>query len=152
LTINIDDLTEEELLVLNHRIVARLKFLESYHTHKEMMRFVPGDKVSFVPQGRDALFGVLVKFNKKTATIINESGHKWNVSPHLLRNIKDAEPAEPTKGNGMLLISKIRSGYPHNMYKLLSTLTRTWQPGGQIANAICPPERPRRLTWCYASL
>jgi hypothetical protein len=33
----------------------------------------------------------LVKYNKKTVTVITESGHKWNVSPHLLTKIKDVK-------------------------------------------------------------
>ena len=45
--IDIDKLSEEELVDLNHRIVERLKFLESCYTHKEMMEFSPGDQVSF---------------------------------------------------------------------------------------------------------
>jgi len=37
--INIDDLTYEQLLKLNHKIVERLKFMDSMHTHNEMMQF-----------------------------------------------------------------------------------------------------------------
>ena len=37
--IDIDTLTEKELIELNHRIVERLKFLESMRTHAEMMEF-----------------------------------------------------------------------------------------------------------------
>lgn len=88
MTIDIDNLSEEELLELNHRIVERLKFLESVQTHKEMMQFNPGEQVSFQPQGRKKLTGTLVKFNKKTVTVITDSGQKWNVSPHLLKKVK----------------------------------------------------------------
>lgn len=91
MTINIDDLTEDELLELNHRIVERLKFIESYHTHREMMRFSPGEKVSFEPPGREPQFGTLIKFNKKTVTVITDSGRRWNLSPQLLRKVKDAK-------------------------------------------------------------
>lgn len=31
----------------------------------------------------------LVKYNKKTVTVITESGQKWNVSPHLLSKVKN---------------------------------------------------------------
>jgi hypothetical protein len=88
MNIDIDKLTEEELIDLNYRIVERLKFLESYHTHKEMMEFSPGDQVSFEPHGQKKKVGTLVKFNKKTVTIITESGQKWNVAPHLLTKVK----------------------------------------------------------------
>ncbi len=92
MAINIDNLTEDELVKLNHRIVERLKFLETFHTHNEMMQFSPGEQVSFQPSGRSPQFGTLVKFNKKTVTVITESGQKWNVSPQLLKKVKQANP------------------------------------------------------------
>ncbi|WP_043321004.1 hypothetical protein, partial [Microbulbifer sp. HZ11] len=88
MNIDIDSLSEDELIVLNQRIVERLKFLESMHTHKEMMQFNPGEKVSFEPPGRGRQIGTLVKYNKKTVTVITEGGQKWNVSPHLLSKVK----------------------------------------------------------------
>jgi len=87
--IDIDKLTEDELIELNHRIVERLKFLESMHTHNEMLQFNPGEKVSFQPPGRGRQIGTLVKCNNKTVTVITESGQKWNVSPHLLSKVKN---------------------------------------------------------------
>lgn len=87
--IDIDSLTYDELIELNQKIVARLKFLDSMQTHKEMMQFSPGDQVCFEPPGRGKLFGTLVKYNKKTVTVLTESGQKWNVSPHLLSKVKN---------------------------------------------------------------
>ena|SRR5690554_3562877 len=89
--IDIDSLSEDELIELNHRIVERLKFLETMHTHKEMMEFRPGERVCFEPPGRGAQFGTLFKFNKKTVTVVTESGQRWNVSPHLLKKVKDVK-------------------------------------------------------------
>jgi hypothetical protein len=86
--IDIDKLTESELVDLNHRIVGRLKFLESMHHHQEMMKFSIGEKVSFEPPGRGRQMGTLVKYNKKSVTVITEAGQKWTVSPHLLSKIK----------------------------------------------------------------
>lgn len=97
MSMDIDHLTEDELIELNHRIVERLKFLESMHTHSEMMQFSPGEKVSFEPPGRGRQLGTLVKYNKKTVTVITESGQKWNVSPHLLSKVKNAS-AERREG------------------------------------------------------
>ena len=91
MTINIDQLSEQELIDLNHRIVERLRFLESMHTHKEMMQFSPGEQVSFESSGRVRQIGTIIKYNKKTVTIITESGQKWNVSPHLLSKVKDVK-------------------------------------------------------------
>ena len=34
--IDLDSLTYNELVALNHKIVERLKFLDAMHTHREM--------------------------------------------------------------------------------------------------------------------
>ena len=106
MSINIDHLTEDELVELNHRIVERLKFLESMHTHKEMMQFTPGDQVSFEPPGRDRQIGTLIKYNKKTVTVITESGQKWNVSPHLLSKVKNVKSKDNQGGKVINLPGK----------------------------------------------
>ena len=76
MTIDIDSLNYDELVELNHRIVQRLKFFDSLHTHNEMMRFAPGDQVSFDPPGKAQQVGTLMKYNQKTVTVITESGEK----------------------------------------------------------------------------
>lgn len=96
--IDLEALTYDELVALNHRIVERLKFLDAMHTHREMMQFAPGDQVSFEPPGRGRQFGTLVKYNKKTVTVITDNGQKWNVSPHLLRKVKKAKGQREASG------------------------------------------------------
>ena len=97
--IDIDNLSEDELIELNHKIVERLKFLEGMHAHNEMMQFGPGEQVSFEPPGRGRQIGTLVKFNKKTVTVITETGQKWNVSPHLLSKVKNVKPKTTKPGH-----------------------------------------------------
>ena len=89
--INIENESEEELIELNQKIVERLKILETMHNHKEMIQVSPGEQVSFEPAGRGRQIGTLVKFNKKTVTVITENGQKWNVSPHLLSKVKNVK-------------------------------------------------------------
>jgi hypothetical protein len=45
--INIDELTETELIDLNHRIVERLRFLGQMRAHERMLQFKIGDRVAF---------------------------------------------------------------------------------------------------------
>ncbi len=87
--IDIDVLTEAELIDLNNRIVERLRFLDQMRSHKQMLDFRIGDRVSFQPEGRPVLSGVLTRYNKKTVTIVTDGGERWNVSPGLLRVIRD---------------------------------------------------------------
>ena len=99
--IDIDKLTEPELIELNHKIVERLKFLESMRAHAEMMTFNIGEQVSFSPPGRDDVTGILVKYNKKTVSVLTEDGQKWNVSPHLLKPVRG--PKRKVKGSGKVI-------------------------------------------------
>ncbi len=104
--IDIDRLSENELLRLNQRIVARLKFLESLHAHAEMLQFEVGQQVSFDPPGRDRQVGILVKYNKKTVTVLTDSGQRWNVSPHLLSPVKEVRRAQSGRGGVIDIKSK----------------------------------------------
>ena len=45
--IDIDKLTEEELIDLNNRIVARLRFLNQMRAHSQMLDFRIGDRSLF---------------------------------------------------------------------------------------------------------
>ena len=90
MTININSLSEEELIDLNNRIVERLRFLHQARAHSRMLDFRIGDHVSFQPEGRRMLIGVLTRYNKKTVTVITEGGERWNVAPGLLHRIVEA--------------------------------------------------------------
>lgn len=94
MTIDIDQMTRDELVALNHRIVERLKFLDSLQAHKDMMAFNIGARVSFDSPQDGRLLGTLVKFNRRTVTVVTDNGHKWNISPHLLSPVKDAKPTQ----------------------------------------------------------
>jgi hypothetical protein len=85
--INIDALSEEELVELNHKIVARLRFLSQMRSHSEMLDFRIGEKVKFHPSGHPELTGTITRYNKKTVTVITEGGQHWNVAPGLLSKL-----------------------------------------------------------------
>ncbi len=94
--IDIDKLSEEELIDLNNRIVARLRFLGQMRAHSQMLDFKIGDRVTFQPEGRPPLFGILTRYNKKTVTVITDSGQHWNVAPSLLRKAASPGSTETT--------------------------------------------------------
>jgi hypothetical protein len=96
--IDIDQLTEVELVDLNHRIVERLRFLHQLRSHVEMLEFRIGERVEFQPEGRPLETGVITRYNRKTVTVITDTGHRWNVAPQFLRRAAEPKPepaAEP---------------------------------------------------------
>ena len=88
--INIDVLTEAELIDLNNRVIERLRFLQQARSHQRMLDFRIGERVSFQPEGRGTIFGTLTRYNRKSVTVIADTGERWNVAPSFLRRV--AEP------------------------------------------------------------
>lgn len=82
--IDIDCLSEPELIDLNHKIISRLRFLREMRSHAEMMHFRIGEKVRFHPAGHPEIIGTLTRYNKKSVTVIAEDGARWNVHPSFL--------------------------------------------------------------------
>jgi len=82
--IDIDSLSEDELIELNHKVVARLRFLNQMRSHSAMLNFRVGERVKFHPGGSPELLGTLTRYNKKTVTVVTDAGQHWNVSPGLL--------------------------------------------------------------------
>ncbi len=104
--IDIDGLTEAELIDLNNRVVERLKFLNHMRAHARMLEFRIGDRVSFQPEGRPLLVGMLTRYNQKTVTVITDAGERWNVAPGLLRHANSSQSADSRTTNVIQLHKK----------------------------------------------
>lgn len=85
MSIDIDRLTEAELVDLNHRIVERLRFLDQMRAHKAMLDFAIGESVMFEDRNGQTVQGTLTRYNRKSVTVIASDGRQWNVAPGLLR-------------------------------------------------------------------
>ena len=89
MAIDIDHLTEAQLVDLNHRIVERLRFLHQMRSHKRMLDFRSGGRVSFASQTGAIVTGTLTRYSKRTVTVVADSGERWNVSPNLLQPVAE---------------------------------------------------------------
>jgi len=94
--IDIDRLTEEELIDLNHKVVARLRFLRDMRSHAAMVKFRIGERVRFHPAGHPELTGTLTRYNKKSVSIIADNGQRWNVHPSFLSKVATDPPVRNT--------------------------------------------------------
>ena len=83
--IDIDRLSEADLVDLNHRIVERLRLLQQMRSHVQMLEFKIGERVQFQPDGHPPVTGVLTRYNRKTVSVIAETGQQWNAAPQFLR-------------------------------------------------------------------
>jgi hypothetical protein len=58
-----------------------------------------------VPPG-GVLVGMLTRYNKKTVTVITDSGERWNVAPGLLCRAGEARRAEAADSSQIRLLGK----------------------------------------------
>jgi len=57
-----------------------------------------GDRVTFEPDVGTPVFGILTRYNKKKSVILMaDDGHRWNVSPRLLRLAESTLEAAKTQ-------------------------------------------------------
>jgi hypothetical protein len=100
--IDIDSLSEDQLIELNHKVVARLRFLSQMRSHSAMLDFRVGERVKFHPDGSPELLGTLTRYNKKTVTVVTDAGQHWNVSPGLLTRANPSRTASAhSNGSGV---------------------------------------------------
>lgn len=89
MTINekINNMTIEDLIELNSRIVKRIKHLRDLQNIQLSLSLNVGDFVSFDGRSRGLMKGVITKINRKTAKV-DVNGQIWNVSLTLLEKTK----------------------------------------------------------------
>jgi len=91
--INIDSLNETELIHLNQKIIERLRMMRQMRAHVQMLDFHIGERVWFQTDQLEIVRGVLVRYNKKSVTVVTDDGHRWTVSPGFLRKATTARAA-----------------------------------------------------------
>ena len=93
-------MNEEDLRFLNRLIVDRLKLLGQARSTVMLARFSVGDRVSFQGTAGQRKAGVIIRLNKKTASIATDDGQQWNVHPGFLTSVgpADIEPRGASQG------------------------------------------------------
>ena len=81
--IDISDLTIDELVDLNERVIERIKYLERIQVFEAMRAFNLGHRVTFDSRHDGRKPGVIAKFNQKSVTVLTDDGHRYNVAPGL---------------------------------------------------------------------
>ncbi len=76
---------EEDLLFLNRMVVERLNLLAQARSTVQLAQFAEGDRVYFTTNEGVLKHGVVLRLNKKTASLRTDDGQNWKVSPTLLR-------------------------------------------------------------------
>jgi hypothetical protein len=101
--LEIDGLTEEELIELNQKIVARLRFLREVKSHVQMLDFRIGERVKFKPDGRPEVFGFITRYNRKSVSLIADNGAQWRVHPSFLTKAVPEEQNQASRTDGSIV-------------------------------------------------
>jgi hypothetical protein len=81
--IDIDRLSEAQLRALHARITQRIRFIQQARAHHAMMEISLGARVMF--EGHSGMVsGTVIRYNRKTVSVISDGGTRWTVSPSLL--------------------------------------------------------------------
>lgn len=91
--INLDALSEAELIELHDAVVDRLHFLHQQKTTHALLELAIGERVMFEDNNGQTQAGIVIRRNRKTVTVHGDNGRQWNVSPQLLRKEKNAGAA-----------------------------------------------------------
>jgi hypothetical protein len=77
-------LNEDDLRFLNRLIVERFKLISQARSTVMLAHFSVGDRVRFSTGAGDQKAGVIVRLNKKTASIVTDDQQQWKVHPSFL--------------------------------------------------------------------
>ena len=80
----LEQLTIDELVLLNKLVVKRIKYLQSARNMQQMNKFFEGDYIYFLYNGKK-ITGRIIKFNQKTVSVLTDNNEKWNVHPGFLK-------------------------------------------------------------------
>jgi hypothetical protein len=81
---------EEDLRYLNRMVVERLNLLAQARSTVQLSQFAEGDRVCFTTNDGADKHAVVLRLNKKTASLLTDDGQNWKVSPMLLRKTTGA--------------------------------------------------------------
>ena len=82
---DIEQLSLEELIDLNKRLIMRIRYLQGVKAMEDLNRFKVGDRVHFHDHEGKPREGIVVRINQRTVSVHTDEkcGH-WNVPPRFL--------------------------------------------------------------------
>ncbi len=82
--IDIDSLSEVELVALTERIVERLRLLYQRRTSAALRALKIGSRVMFEAPDGTLISGIVTRHNRKTVTVHTDNDRRWNISPEFI--------------------------------------------------------------------
>lgn len=108
MSLNLNDLSYDELLELKFRIEKRLEQMGGRCECDNTGKIKQGDEVYFKHPVYDAVHGIVVSINERTVTIVADSGQHWDVAPHLVKKNTSHKKTSKKRGELIVLTKKSR--------------------------------------------
>lgn len=87
---NIDDMSIDQLLELNHIICERIDYLRAKQDYEILRNVHVGNQVHFKTSD-GTKFGLVIKVNRKTVVVLTEDKRQWKIPASMLTIVKDIE-------------------------------------------------------------
>lgn len=84
---SIETMTKQELIQLHEQVGERLRYVIQLEAQDKMSDFYYGDVVSFSASDGRTITGKIERFNQKSVSVVCPHGHRWRVSPQLIKKI-----------------------------------------------------------------
>lgn len=92
MSVNIDQLSVEDLIELNKQVVLRIKELQSQAEINAASQFRIGDIVSFTSKDEKKIVGFITAIKKNKIKVFTEENQMWTLPPRIL--IPNAKPSK----------------------------------------------------------
>lgn len=79
--------SDDELLALNHQIIATLKSRSAQTKDEQFAGITPGQRLSFLGPEGNPIIGTVLRINKNSVTIATEHG-TWRIDPGFIQREK----------------------------------------------------------------
>ena len=111
MSVNIENLTIQELIELNGQIINRIKELRKQEQVKAASQFRIGDLVSFIGKDKIKIIGFILSVRTTKISLLTEDNEQWTVSPDLLT--PEEAPSKKLLGLMEEIFPKsVRVGFP----------------------------------------
>lgn len=82
---DINELSRNELIELNRRVIERIEFLDKCDMETKKKEFRIGDIAKFEDPSGNIHECIIIRFNKKTVTVSTGKDGRWNIPHHALK-------------------------------------------------------------------
>ena len=99
-----DDFTTEDLIMMNICICAEIESRLKKERKQIISKFLKGDRIYFTLENGKKCYGVVLKVNQKTLSVLTDDNRKWRIDAGLVE--KENNRSTKNKGNVISMLNR----------------------------------------------